>query len=178
MRHICLLLSVRALFLCQCQCQCQFSDIAFGIAIAMASLGRIALALGIAFAGGAFKPAHGLAFPTCNATGAFAVHQVAKPLGAPKTVNPPAVYAKALGKYGADVPAHVWTAAVTGSAATIPTEYETAYLTPVTVGGTTMYLIIDTGSADLYVWWLLFSFFLFLPFLSSPFLLSLSWSRC
>ncbi|RHZ70323.1 hypothetical protein CDV55_107602 [Aspergillus turcosus] len=69
-----------------------------------------------------------------------------------KTTNPAGHYAKVLRKYGAEVPDHVLAAAAaTGTVTTTPTEYDEEYLTPIDVGGTTMNLDIDTGSADLWV---------------------------
>nr|AXN90910.1 aspartic protease [Evansstolkia leycettana] len=91
------------------------------------------------------------AVPTSNARQGFTVNQVAKPLTKPKTLNLAAVYAKALGKYSGIVPDHVKTAAVNGSAVTTPEQYDSEYLTPVNVGGTTLNLDFDTGSADLWV---------------------------
>ena len=61
--------------------------------------------------------------------------------------------AKTLRKYNAAVPDHVQAAAaaaVTGSAAATPGDaYDSLYLTPVSVGNTTLHLDVDTGSADL-----------------------------
>ena len=73
-------------------------------------------------------------------------------------------YANAMRKYGIEVPSHVQAAAEAsqnstngpdtngggyGSVGTNPEEGEALYVTPVNVGGTTMNLDIDTGSADL-----------------------------
>jgi aspergillopepsin I len=79
---------------------------------------------------------------------AFSVKQIK--VAATKTTNPAAHYAKVLRKYGAAVPDHVRAAAAaTGTVTTTPTEYDSEYLTPIDVGGTTMNLDIDTGSSDL-----------------------------
>ena len=73
-------------------------------------------------------------------------------------------YAKAMRKYGIEVPPHIQAAAEAsknrksrrndnsggyGSVGAIPEDDEELYLTPVNVGGTTMNLQIDTGSSDL-----------------------------
>ncbi|KAJ5112071.1 Penicillopepsin-1 [Penicillium argentinense] len=80
----------------------------------------------------------------------FSVNQVARP--ATKTANFAANYGRALSKYGAAVPSHVQAAAAaSGVATTTPEANDEAYLTPVTIGGTTLNLDIDTGSADLWV---------------------------
>ncbi|KAI2789397.1 Penicillopepsin-1 [Penicillium oxalicum] len=85
-----------------------------------------------------------------STNGKFTVNQVARP--ATKTTNFAASYGRALTKYGAAVPAHIAAAAVqSGAATTTPTEYDEEYLTPVTIGGTTLNLDFDTGSADLWV---------------------------
>jgi aspergillopepsin I len=69
----------------------------------------------------------------------------------PKTVSFPAVYAKALAKYGGVAPPHVKSAVSSGSGTvvTTPEENDIEYLTPVNIGGTTLNLDFDTGSADL-----------------------------
>jgi hypothetical protein len=79
----------------------------------------------------------------------FTVNQLARPATGTKTLNLPGMYANALAKYGASVPASVKAAAESGSAVTTPENDDEEYLTPVNVGGTTMNLDFDTGSADL-----------------------------
>lgn len=79
----------------------------------------------------------------------FTINQLARPATTPKTINLPGMYASALSKYGASVPASVKAAAESGSATTTPENGDEEYLTPVNVGGTTMNLDFDTGSADL-----------------------------
>lgn len=90
------------------------------------------------------------AVPLSARTGkkSFSVNQIK--VAPTKTTNPAGHYAKVLRKYGAEVPDHVLAAAAaTGSVTTTPIEYDEEYLTPIDVGGTTMNLDIDTGSADL-----------------------------
>ncbi|RHZ68061.1 hypothetical protein CDV55_106287 [Aspergillus turcosus] len=91
------------------------------------------------------------AVPVVQPRKGFTINQVAKPLTEKKTINLPAILANALTKYGGTVPDHVKAAAVSGSAVTTPEQYDTEYLTPVTVGGSTLNLDFDTGSADLWV---------------------------
>lgn len=79
----------------------------------------------------------------------FTINQQARPVAQPKAVNLPGMYAAALSKYGAAVPAGVKAAAESGSAVTTPQNNDEEYLTPVNVGGTTLNLDFDTGSADL-----------------------------
>ncbi|PYI02828.1 aspergillopepsin I precursor [Aspergillus sclerotiicarbonarius CBS 121057] len=81
----------------------------------------------------------------------FSVQQVAHPANKTRTVNLPAMYARALTKYGATVPESVKVAASEGSVTTTPQSDDTEYLTPVTVGDSTLHLDFDTGSADLWV---------------------------
>lgn len=88
------------------------------------------------------------AVPTGGKKSSFTVNQVAVP--ATKTQNLANNYARALAKYGGNVPTHVYAAAQqSGSATTTPEDNDTEYLTPVNVGGTTLNLDFDTGSADL-----------------------------
>lgn len=90
------------------------------------------------------------AVPTNNVASKFSVNQVSRP--ATKTTNFAASYGRALSKYGAGVPSHVEAAAAaSGSAVTTPESNDVEYLTPVSIGGTTLNLDFDTGSADLYV---------------------------
>jgi hypothetical protein len=61
---------------------------------------------------------------------------------------------KAFHKYSKPVPQHVADAvdaAQSGTVTANPEQYDSEYLCPVSVGGTTMHLDFDTGSADLYV---------------------------
>ncbi|KAJ6119971.1 hypothetical protein N7523_004251 [Penicillium sp. IBT 18751x] len=81
----------------------------------------------------------------------FTVNQLARPATGAKTLNLPAMYANSLTKFGASVPAVVKAAAESGSAVTTPENDDEEYLTPVNVGGTTLNLDFDTGSADLWV---------------------------
>ncbi|PYH43776.1 pepsin-like aspartic protease [Aspergillus saccharolyticus JOP 1030-1] len=81
----------------------------------------------------------------------FSVKQVAKAGSKGRTVNLPGLYANALAKYGASVPASVKAAAQSGSVVTTPQANDESYLTPVTVGRSTLNLDFDTGSADLWV---------------------------
>ncbi|PWY66072.1 aspergillopepsin I precursor [Aspergillus heteromorphus CBS 117.55] len=91
--------------------------------------------------------------PQTQPKGFFSIHQVAKPSVANRTrsVNLPAAYARSLAKFGATVPQSVQDAAGEGSAVTTPQADDAEYLTPVTVGGSTLHLDFDTGSADLWV---------------------------
>lgn len=89
------------------------------------------------------------AVPTGGARKSFTAKQQHKPAIKPKIVNLPAMYEKALLKYGASIPDDVKAAAESGSAVTTPVHHDLEYLTPVNVGGTTLNLDIDTGSADL-----------------------------
>lgn len=79
----------------------------------------------------------------------FTINQKTRPVAQPKSINLPGLYATALSKYGAAVPASVKAAAESGTAVTTPEENDLEYLTPVNVGGTTLNLDFDTGSADL-----------------------------
>lgn len=79
----------------------------------------------------------------------FTINQVPKSATNPRVVNLPGMYASSLSKYGAAVPASVKAAADRGSATTTPEANDMEYLTPVNVGGTTLNLDFDTGSADL-----------------------------
>lgn len=88
------------------------------------------------------------AMPAAPPRQGFTINQLARAI--PKrTINLPAIYANALSKYGGNVPPHIQDAMAHGSAVTTPEQYDVEYLTPVDVGGTTMNLDFDTGSADL-----------------------------
>ncbi|KAJ5356560.1 Peptidase aspartic catalytic [Penicillium concentricum] len=91
------------------------------------------------------------AVPVKSPRKGFSVKQVNKTPTGTRTVNLPAIYANALAKYGATVPAHVHAAASSGSAVTTPEDGDVEYLTPVTIGDSTLNLDFDTGSADLWV---------------------------
>lgn len=78
----------------------------------------------------------------------FSVHQtVPKPV-----LSGPALVAKTFYKFGKEPPANVKEAAANndGSVVTTPTQYDSQYLTPVTIGGQQLNLDFDTGSSDLY----------------------------
>ena len=79
----------------------------------------------------------------------FKVQQVAT--GRTVTKNGAAEIKKTLLKYGKPVPAGVEAAAAaqSGTVTTTPEANDAEYLTPVKVGGTTLNLDFDTGSADL-----------------------------
>ncbi|KAL4816890.1 aspartic protease pep1 [Aspergillus spinulosporus] len=90
------------------------------------------------------------AMPAAPPRRGFTINQLTRAI--PKrTINLPAIYANALSKYGGNVPPHLQDAMAHGSAVTTPEQYDIEYLTPVDVGGTTMNLDFDTGSADLWV---------------------------
>ncbi|EXJ96072.1 aspergillopepsin I [Capronia coronata CBS 617.96] len=74
------------------------------------------------------------------------VQAVAKPFQAG-----PVVLQKAYNKFNKAIPADVKAAAADGSVTATPEEYDAEYLCPVTVGGQTLNLDFDTGSADLWV---------------------------
>ena len=83
---------------------------------------------------------------------AFTVHQtVPKPFIKSGPAAVAAVYAK-YQKVGAVAPADVLAAAAAndGTVTTTPEQYDSEYLTPVSVGGTTLNLDFDTGSSDLW----------------------------
>ncbi|KAF2204920.1 Asp-domain-containing protein [Delitschia confertaspora ATCC 74209] len=83
----------------------------------------------------------------------FSIHQVEHKRFAK---NGPAAMVKTLRKYGKEVPQHVISAAAagpTGSVSARPADaYDSEYLCPVSVGGSTLNLDFDTGSADLWVY--------------------------
>ncbi|KAF2466381.1 Asp-domain-containing protein [Lindgomyces ingoldianus] len=68
--------------------------------------------------------------------------------------NGAAQTAKTFRKFGVKVPAHILAAAAAGpngTVAAVPSDaYDSLYLSPVDVGGTTLHLDFDTGSADLW----------------------------
>lgn len=117
----------------------------------MVVLSKIAVALSVASAASALP--HGPAQP--HTRRGFTINQITKQTArpGPKTASFPAIYSKALAKYGGAVPAHVKSAASSGSGTVVtsPEENDIEYLTPVDVGGTTLHLDFDTGSADLWV---------------------------
>ena len=79
----------------------------------------------------------------------FQVHQtVRKPF---RKSGPQAVLST-YGKYNATAPDDVVRAAAAndGTVTTTPEQYDSEYLTPVTIGGQTLNLDFDTGSSDLY----------------------------
>ncbi|KAL1616188.1 hypothetical protein SLS56_011512 [Neofusicoccum ribis] len=84
--------------------------------------------------------------------GTFSLKQVQK---GTYLKNGPASVVKTFNKYGKEAPSEVIAAAAaaaTGEVTTEPgDEYDSLYLTPVTVGSVEMELDIDTGSADLWV---------------------------
>ncbi|KAJ4339987.1 Aspartic protease snp2 [Didymella glomerata] len=92
---------------------------------------------------------------------AFSVEQVQHSV---HLKNGPAQIAKTLRKYGKAVPLHIQkaadaranavdaAAASSGSEPANPSDqYDSSYLSPVTIGSTTLHLDFDTGSADLWV---------------------------
>jgi hypothetical protein len=81
----------------------------------------------------------------------FSLQQVDS--GKVKVRSGPAEVSRTFQKFGKQVPSHVEAAlAAQGSVTTTPEDaYDSAYLTPVSVGGTTLNLDIDTGSSDLWV---------------------------
>ena len=106
----------------------------------MFSLSTVLVALATAFVASA-KP-----IPQAGIKTGFTVNQsVAKPYQAG-----PVVLQNALQKFGASVPSDVAAAAASGSVTATPEQYDAEYLCPVTIGGQTLNLDFDTGSADLY----------------------------
>lgn len=69
----------------------------------------------------------------------------------PSIKSGPAALAGVYAKYGKSAPAPVKAAAAAndGSVATNPTQFDSEYLTPVTIGGQQLTLDFDTGSSDL-----------------------------
>ena len=78
----------------------------------------------------------------------FTINQaVAKPF-----LPGPVQIQRAYSKFGVAVPEDVAAAAAgDGSVAATPEQYDAEYLCPVNIGGQTLNLDFDTGSADLYV---------------------------
>lgn len=79
---------------------------------------------------------------------AFTVHQsVVKPF----VLSGPAAVLSTYNKFNVQAPADVVAAAANndGTVSASPTEYDSQYLTPVTIGGQSLNLDFDTGSADL-----------------------------
>lgn len=95
-----------------------------------------------------------LAFAAANpidiraAKGDFIVHQTVRK---PFIKSGPAALLSTYGKYNATPPEDVVKAAVAndGTVTTTPEQYDSEYLTPVTIGGQTLNLDFDTGSSDL-----------------------------
>ncbi|KAI1612304.1 aspergillopepsin I [Exophiala viscosa] len=63
----------------------------------------------------------------------------------------PVILQKAYSKYNKVAPEDVQKAASSGSVTATPEQYDAEYLCPVTIGGQTLNLDFDTGSADLWV---------------------------
>lgn len=61
----------------------------------------------------------------------------------------PVVLNKAYSKFNKEAPEEVKKAAAGGSVTATPEQYDAEYLCPVTIGGQTLNLDFDTGSADL-----------------------------
>ena len=87
------------------------------------------------------------AAPTKSNT--FSIGQVIKNPGIIK--SGPAAMAAPFIKYGKTMPPAVALAAATadGTVVATPTEYDSEYLCPVTIGGEVLQLDFDTGSSDL-----------------------------
>lgn len=106
----------------------------FSVLLAISALASISLA----------KPIPG---PQVNTKKGFTIKQaVPKPFQAG-----PVVLQKAYNKFNKAAPENVKAAAADGSVTATPEEYDAEYLSPVTIGGQTLNLDFDTGSADLYV---------------------------
>ncbi|KAL1305500.1 hypothetical protein AAFC00_002373 [Neodothiora populina] len=83
----------------------------------------------------------------------FTVPQIAT--GNKTLAAPPIALSQAINKYKGTVPTVVQKAATaalqSGTVAAVPEQYDSEYLCPVTIGGTTLNLDFDTGSSDLWV---------------------------
>lgn len=104
-------------------------------------------------------------FTTFLAISALAGTSFAKPIPAPEvttrkgfTINQsipkpfqagPVVLQRAYRKYNRAVPEDVTRAAQDGTVSATPEQFDSEYLSPVTIGGQTVNLDFDTGSADL-----------------------------
>ncbi len=83
-----------------------------------------------------------------QAKAAFVIEQtVAKPF----ILSGPAQMAQVYAKFGKPIPEEIKQAAANndGTVTTTPTQYDSQYLTPVSIGGQTLNLDFDTGSSDL-----------------------------
>ena len=86
-----------------------------------------------------------LATPIRRAQQTFTLYEsVPKPF-----TRGPVLLLKAYEKFGATPPADVLAAATNGSVTARPEQHDRDYLCPVTIGGQTLNLDFDTGSADL-----------------------------
>lgn len=93
-----------------------------------------------------------LAMPLARSAAPVKGFSVAQSVPVPPKSGP-AYLRDAYRKYNKPVPAHVEAAAEAGqgSVTATPEQYDTEYLCPVTIGGQTLNLDFDTGSADLWV---------------------------
>jgi hypothetical protein len=86
-----------------------------------------------------------LANPFRRANQTFIVYEdVPKPF-----IPGPVLLLKAYQKYGATPPRDLLDAVTEGSVTATPEAYDAEYLSPVIIGGQTLNLKLDTGSADL-----------------------------
>ena len=79
----------------------------------------------------------------------FTVEQVPRRVG--ELTHAAHLMSRTYKKFGKEVPSAVARAAAaqTGTVSASPEQYDSEYLSPVTVGGSTVMLDFDTGSADL-----------------------------